>query len=161
MPADGVDSPDTPSVIPATLTLEDAAELVGVSERTLRRAAKDGNLAVHYAAHRGGSRVMIKRADLERWNADRSRRGDTSPDIPVELAMRQARQGIAHALSNLQEAQAGTHTRLDAVLEHLQAQQTASANVERLQAQLEKAQTRVRELEELVDQLRARRWWQR
>jgi len=161
MHADDLDSPDMAPVTATTVTLQDAAVFAGVSERTLRRAAKDGEIAVHYADHRGGARIMIKRADLERWNAARTRRGDTGPDIPADVAMRQARQGIARALSNLQESQDGTHTRLDAVLEQLQANQVASANVERLRAQLEESQARVRELEALVEQLRARRWWQR
>lgn len=44
-------------------TIAEAAELVGYSERTLKQAIYDGNLAARYANSKG----VIRHADLEAW----------------------------------------------------------------------------------------------
>lgn len=44
-------------------TIAEAAELVGYSERTLKQAISDGNLAARYANSKG----VIRHEDLESW----------------------------------------------------------------------------------------------
>lgn len=44
-------------------TVADAAEMVGYSERTLKQAIYDGNLAARYA----NSKAIIRHEDLAAW----------------------------------------------------------------------------------------------
>lgn len=47
-------------------TFEEAAEAVGMSARTIRRAVADGELTPHFVR---GSMPRIRRADLDAWIA--------------------------------------------------------------------------------------------
>jgi Helix-turn-helix domain len=46
--------------------LPDAAELVGVSLRTLQRAVDQGDLIVHYAGQRN-TKPIVRAVDLDAW----------------------------------------------------------------------------------------------
>lgn len=96
-----------------------------------------------------------------------TRDGTDTSETPESVALaaltRQERQlsVIADIGATLQDAQEGTHHRLDTLLEHLDELRAVSRQLERIQGELDAERARVRELEALVEQLRARRWWQR
>lgn len=53
----------TRDVIPVSYSLADAASAVGLSERTLSDAIRDGSLVAHYQ----GRKALILRDDLRDW----------------------------------------------------------------------------------------------
>ena len=80
------ESPDLAGGVPVTLSAREAARLLGVHERTIRRAIRDGELT---ATKQGGS-FHIYAEDLERYREQRARpvrqRSGTGPQNAAGVA---------------------------------------------------------------------------
>jgi len=150
------------------ITLSQAAELLGVSEQTVRRYIKQGKLSRRYTHHKHGAQLILARTEVEQLRDDDqnvigvittaithqpSRLNTDQITLSTLLnSYQQTLEGYQQALSLQQNSSADTHE----VLARLEAGQKRI--IERLE-DLEAENTRLRVALEEAEQPRS--WWQR
>lgn len=137
--------PSEPVGSPQWVTLAEAADLLDVTAKTVRRKITAGEL------------VAEKRHDpeigSERWYVDASRLprqpGTSAAVVPIEIVER-----IEALHRELTDAVATARRAVTVADFHSERRQSAEAEAERLRVELETARA-------ALDAERARRWWQR
>jgi len=142
-----------------TVGITEAAVIIGVHDKTVRRLVKAGELASHRVPTATGFEYRINRADAE---AERDKRLDSisGSELPI-TALAKVDKRLDAVQATVREGFEGLHTHFGQVAE-LQ-QELAGARQELVEAQsgAEAAETKAEELREALAAEKARSWWQR
>jgi predicted DNA-binding transcriptional regulator AlpA len=122
------------------MSLRDAMELAGVSDKTVRRAVRTGELPRRYRVSAHGPQLVFLRADVERWIVAHQwrQRVVVPPPAPtvIHAAVCAAVQQMNTVLTRSQAALADTSRRLE---QHEQQLAMVRTTIDRLTAQLTSA----------------------
>jgi hypothetical protein len=131
------------------LSLADATRLTGYgAEKTLRRAVRAGELPRRYIMTARGPALVFRRADVERWSAQRrqGRRQRAAVPTPVPTMTHSA---VLDAVCRMNETLTSSRTAIAGMLRQLEQHEqqlgSARATIDRLRAQLAHADAPARQ----------------
>jgi hypothetical protein len=119
------------------VTLSAAMDLAGVSDKTLRRAVRAGELPRRYIQTPRGLRLVFRRADLDRWMAAHTRRRRVVVPPPAPPVIHAALSDVVlPLLAVLDRAQAAMAVASRQLEQHEQQLSSARTTIDLLIAQL-------------------------